>query len=66
MKKPCPFCGEITELSSVQFDDCMQPTYLQDWVIRCDHCGAMGPPCSTITQAEKAWDERKKRENCSS
>ena len=49
----CPFCGEKKELKEYTQDDCMS-----DKNVRCENCGALGPPCSTWKQAKEAWQHR--------
>ena len=51
--KPCPFCGE-KEDEEYEWEMCMD-----DISIRCLNCGALGPPCSTLNEARKSWNERK-------
>jgi len=52
--KPCPFCGEneqrIIELESE----------VVEWAIyiRCEYCGALGPPADSSQGAKEAWNER--------
>ena len=51
--KPCPFCGETKDLSEYDAED-----WMADKSIRCDTCGALGPPASTLIQTQKAWNYR--------
>ena len=60
--KPCPYCGE-NELGikthSHPIIEHSRDTYITDsFFIHCFSCGALGPPCSTWDEAEKAWNER--------
>lgn len=54
--KPCPFCGEKRYLWE---------NTDQDWMankeVRCGHCAALGPPCSTWEQAKIAWNKRREK-----
>lgn len=51
--KECPFCGETKSLSEAKMNE-----WLNDSVVRCDNCGALGPPCSTWPKAQEAWNRR--------
>jgi len=51
--KSCPFCGEAEELSEYLEED-----WMSDKNVRCDNCGALGPPCSDWEKAQLAWNER--------
>ena len=47
--KLCPFCGQ-NEQRYHETDEGM--------CIRCDYCGALGPWCGRMKDAEKLWNER--------
>jgi len=49
----CPFCGEAEDLLEYDVDD-----WMADKSVRCEYCGALGPPCSTWEQAQLAWNKR--------
>ena len=50
---PCPFCGETKSLSEVSVDG-----WLDAVAVRCENCGAQGPPCSTPIKAVDEWNKR--------
>jgi len=61
--KPCPFCGEKTEIAivegaMVQEGDSRDDFCMQRWV-ECQNCGALGPPTDRRVEAVKSWNERR-------
>jgi len=50
---PCPFCGQ-NEQEVYDF----YPQYAKPIQIRCEYCGALGPPADSSQGAKKAWNER--------
>ena len=48
-EKSCPFCGK-SEGQIIEDDG--------NVVVRCEYCGAKGPPCSTVNHAKVEWDIR--------
>ena len=59
--KPCPHCGEnklgVKTHSHliIRIIGILAPN---SFSIRCQNCGALGPPCSTWKEAQQSWDER--------
>ncbi len=53
--KPCPFCGE-NEQEIIELG--LGGT--EDWAIyvRCEYCGAFGPPADSRQGAKETWNER--------
>jgi len=53
---PCPFCGENEQ------------EVIDNWLgshvthIRCEYCGALGPPADTRLGAKKEWNRRAEKE----
>ena len=53
--KPCPFCGKIPDLLKSVLEETRSKRIgkkdtvtLKRYVIRCNHCGAMGAPTNAI------------------
>lgn len=54
IKKGCPFCGRRIPIVS---RECC-------WIkLKCEGCGAEGPPTNNIIDSMKLWDRRKKQES---
>jgi len=49
--KECPFCGNrrLVMLSEIP---------LRSAKVRCVECGAVGPPGTTVPEANENWDKR--------
>ena len=52
--KECPFCG-----SSDLMLDCECVLGCKEFSVMCRDCGACGPPKSSMTEAEDAWNVRR-------
>jgi len=53
--KPCPFCGENEQkVIHRSLNDWASP----DYYIRCEYCGAYGPPANSERKAKESWEDR--------
>ncbi len=52
--KPCPFCGSEKNRIDMDMDFRLQ--------IKCENCGAMGPPAENLHDAAWAWNRRQGNE----
>ena len=52
---PCPFCGEENDIVCTQIPELFNNNYL----VRCEFCGAIGEQCSKINVAIECWNTRK-------
>lgn len=60
--KPCPFCAEDgQEYGSLEVEDLSTPER-DEWAVRCQFCGAFGPPADNPEDARQAWDKRARGE----
>ena len=55
--KPCPFCGTIPKLFSIQNEDANKLSPLK-WIVRCQRCGANQLPFGSDHDAVEAWNRR--------
>ena len=63
--KSCPFCGVEDKKDDLLIESLCELYEMDidrgdssDLVVRCQCCGACGPPCSTTEKAVKSWDKR--------
>lgn len=59
--KPCPFCGGV-DLFAFDYPFRRKPG-LKGCYIKCNRCGASSGNFETVTDALKAWNERKGENN---
>lgn len=62
--KPCPFCGDNEQTLfrwSEEYPGIDEvDNGLSDWHVRCEFCGAFGPPANNKDGAIEGWNERNK------
>ena len=61
--KPCPFCGEssdvaVVDLAHVHEGDCREDV-VWERAVECQNCGAHGGTANTREGAVKSWNDRK-------